>query len=248
MKKTILVFFVVFAVIFTGCSKSNVSQTFTEAEARGYIKEAIINLNKTSNLEVTSSVQVLVNGKLVSMKSGELISNSSNAYSVSMVEERNGNKNIVFKRVILNNILYEYNPEKGSFNKVSKNQSPSSFDYSFYQINRSLIIKLINQIYDRSNDKFGEFLKDLAFEKEIKDKNGEVLVFIYKETRETEISNIEQSGEIYVSHYNGEAIISQVKDTYHVIFKKDGATADTITEVIIKNIENAKKVEQPNIN
>ena len=246
MKKIVLLFLII--IFLVGCSKTNTARTFTEDEARNYIKEAIINLNKTSNFEATSTVQILINGTVSSAKSGELISNSSNAYSVSMVEERNGNKNIVFKRTILNNILYEYDNVKGYFNRVSENQSQLSLDYDYYQLNKALIIKFINQIYDQSNVKFGEFLKELTFEKEIKNKNGEVLVFTYKETKETEISNIEQSGEIFISHYDGEAIISQVKDMYHVVFKKDGTTADTITEVIINSISSAKKVEQPNIN
>ena len=246
MKKIVLLFLII--IFLVGCSKTNTARTFTEDEARNYIKEAIINLNKTSNFEATSTVQILINGTVSSAKSGELISNSSNAYSVSMVEERNGNKNIVFKRIIFNNILYEYDNVKGYFNRVSENQSQLSLDYDYYQLNKALIIKFINQIYDQSNVKFGEFLKELTFKKEIKNKNGEVLVFTYKETKETEISNIEQSGEIFISHYDGEAIISQVKDTYHVVFKKDGTTADTITEVIINSISSAKKVEQPNIN
>jgi hypothetical protein len=245
MKKIVLLFLII--IFLVGCSKTNTARTFTEDEARNYIKEAIINLNKTSNFEATSTVQILINGIVSSAKSGELISNSSNAYSVSLVEERNGNKNIVFKRIIFNNILYEYDNVKGYFNRVSENQSQLSLDYDYYQLNKALIIKFINQIYDQSNVKFGEFLKELTFEKEIKNKNGEVLVFTYKETKETEISNIEQSGEIFISHYDGEAIISQVKDTYHVVFKKDGTTADTITEVIINNISSAKKIGQPNI-
>jgi len=248
LKRIILLFLVIVVIFLVGCSKTNTSSTFTEDEARNYIKEAIINLNKISNFEATSTVQILINGTVSSAKSGELISNSSNAYSVSMIEERNSNKNIIFKRIILNNILYEYDNVKGYFNRVSENQYQLSLDYDYYQLNKALIIKFINQIYDQSNDKFGEFLKELTFEKEIKGKNGEVLVFTYKETKETEISNIEQSGEIFISHYNGVAIISQVKDTYHVVFKKDGTTAGTVTEVNINNISSAKKIEQPTIN
>lgn len=247
MKKIMLLFVFIVIVFLAGCSRTNTTRTFTEDEARSYIKESIINLNKTSNFEATSTMQISINENVTRTQSGKLILNSSNAYSVSMIEERNGNKNIVFKRIIFNNILYEYDNVKGYFNRVSENQSQLSLDYDYYQLNKALIIKFINQIYDQSNVKFGEFLKELTFEKEIKNKNGEVLVFTYKETKETEISNIEQSGEIFISHYKGVATVSQVKDTYHVVFKKDGTTADTITEVNIYNIGDAKKIEPPDI-
>jgi hypothetical protein len=246
MKKTFLLLSLIVVIFLVGCSKTNTAHTFTEAEARSYIKEAIINLNKTSNFEATSTMQILINGNLARTKSGELILNSSNAYSVSMIEESSSKKSIL-KRVILDGVIYEYDSNKGTFNEITQDQFPMSL-YNYYKSNKSLVLDFINQIYSESLNSFGEFLKDLTFEKEIKDKNGPVLVFSYKETKETEISNIEQSGEVYISHYNGEAIISQVKDTYHVVFKKDGTTADTITEGIINNISSAKKIEQPDIN
>jgi len=245
MKKIVLLFLVVIIIFLVGCSKTNTTHTFTEDEARRYIKEAIINLNKTSNFEATSTMQILINGNLARTKSGELILNSSNAYSVSRIEESSSKKTIL-KRVILDGVIYEYDSNKGTFNEIIRDQFPMSL-YNYYKSNKSLVLDFINQIYSESLNSFGEFLKDLTFEKEIKNKNGPVLVFSYKETKETEISNIEQSGEIYISHYNGVAIISQVKDTYHVVFKNDGTTADTITEVIINNISSAKKIEQPNI-
>jgi hypothetical protein len=245
MKRSALIILIIFLMLFVGCTGA--SHTFTEEEARNYIKEAVIDLNKISNFETTSNVQIQINGTVTDTKTANLVSHSSGEYDVSTTEEKNGSQQNAYHRAIINSIIYEFNAKKGSFDEMPIDQSLVS-PYDLYESDRSMIFDFINQIYNQNSDKLGDFLTNLSLVKETKDKNGPIFIFSYKNYKEANISNITQSGEIYVSHYNGELIISGVKDTYHVVFKKNGMVADTITDISINNIENARTLNPPSLN
>lgn len=245
MRRIFLAFLVGFLVLFTSCKQAPI--TFSTEESKSLIREAVIDLNKYVNLEANLSIATVVDGVQNELKSGEFISNSSSEYSVSMTDEESGDKRAIFGRIISNASLYELNISTGLYVRLTRASHPELFDYDYYETNRTLILKIIDQIYNEKNSTFGDFIRDVSFEKEVNDKGNKTVVFAYDNNTETKITNIEQSGEIYVSYYNGEAYVSQVKDTYHVIYKSDGTVLDTITDIHINNVGNAKKIETPNI-
>ncbi|MGB9615567.1 MAG: hypothetical protein ACPL3B_08700 [Fervidobacterium sp.] len=245
MKRIFFVMVVVSLILFAGCSRK--PKQLTEEEARSYIKEAVIDLNKISDFEATSKTEVKINGTVTDLKTSTLISHSSGEYDASSTEVKNGNQQNGYHRAIINGTIYEFNNKKGLFDQMPTEQSAVS-SYDLYVADRSDLLDFVNQIYNQNTDSFGGFVQNLMLEKETRDKNGPVFTFSYRGDKATDISNITESGEITLAYYKGELILSLIKDTYHAVFKKDGMVADTVTSVTINNIGSARAVTPPTTN
>jgi len=247
IKKIIMLLLASLFIFQAGCSSKNNNEVLNkgiQGDPLTVISTAIKNLNYSTNLEARKTIVTKINGKQTSAKVSELTTNSSSIYAVSSTELRSGNEKILFKRVRIKNILYEYNPGKSRWDTIVRSKEPALFTYNAYKSNRALILNLINEIYSEKENKFGDFLKRIKKEG-IKSINGyDATIYSYNYDTEDSKRTIKQTGKIFVAEVNGKIYIVKVSDDKLVTFKSNKTTTENATDIEIKNIGQAKKLTQ----
>ncbi len=236
--------------VLSGCSPSNSSNSSSASnsalsgDAHTILAKAAYNLQQSTNFEATKTLTVKINGKETSTTVYQFITNTSSIYFVSGVEMRNGNQKEIFKRLHLKNVQYEYTPNSSEFKLISKDKNPQNFTYSYYRLNRNLVMDLINTIYSPDSKKFGDFVSNLKKDgkQQLLGFNTTILVYSYKGEDPKRI--IERSGKIYIAVINGKLYPIEIYDDRIVTFKSNKTKVENITQLVIKNIGHAKNLTE----
>jgi hypothetical protein len=246
----ILAMFVLFS-FFTGCTKNsypasenkNTSQSI-KGDPLTVISDAVKNLRNSTNFDAQKTVTIKINGKETRAVIFNFITNSSSVYMVSKTELKNGQSRTIFKRVHLKKVQYELDSSNNQWNLLSSDKNPSMFMYSYYKINRSLVLDIVDEIYSVDKNKFGNFVEN-AKKSGTETVNGNMsTVYSYSYSGEDDKRTINRNGKIYVAEINGKPFIVKVIDDNLTTFKSSGTTVENITDLEIKNIGNATRVSQ----
>ncbi len=206
------------------------------------LSRAIENLKQSTDFEAQKTFTVKINGKETSVRIWHFITNSSNLFSLSAVEIRNGQQNVLFKRVHLKNVQYESDSNSSTWKPIGKEQKSFYFTYDYYTLNRNLVLDLLNDIYSPATKHFGDFVEDLK-KTGTKQINGiNTIEYTYSYKTSDDKRDITRNGKIYIGEVNGKVYPIEVFDDKIVKFKSNGTTVENITQIIIKNIGNAPKI------
>ncbi len=253
MNKKFVILFVITALmlgVLSGCSTANKnnsssnSNTVLSGDAHTILAKAAYNLKQSTNFEATKTLTVKINDKETSTKVYQLITNTSSIYFVSGVEMRNGNQKEIFKRLHLKNVQYEYAPNSSKFDLISKDKSPQNFTYSYYQLNRNLVMDLMNTIYSPDSKKFADFVSDLKKDGKQQLLGFDTTVLTYSYKGEDSKRTIERNGKIYIAVVNGKLYPIEIYDDRVVTFKSNKTKVENITQLVIKNIGHAKNLAE----
>ncbi len=251
-KKFVIMFIVTVFIlgVLSGCSPANtdhsssVSNSALSGDAHTILAKAAYNLQQSTNFEATKTLTVKINGKETSTTVYQFITNTSSIYFVSGVEMRNGNQKEIFKRLHLKNVQYEYAPNSSEFKLISKDKNPQNFTYSYYRLNRSLVMDLMNTIYSPGSKKFGDFVSNLKKDGKQQLLGFDTTVLVYSYKGEDPKRIIERNGKIYIAIVNGKLYPIEVYDDRVVTFKSNKTKVENITQLVIKNIGHAKNLTE----
>ena len=254
MNKKLVVLFVITALmlgVLSGCSTVNKNNSSSSAsngvlsgDAHTILAKAAYNLKQSTNFEATKTLTVKINDKETSTTVYQFITNTSSIYFVSGVEMRNGNQREIFKRLHLKNVQYEYAPDSSKVTLISKDKNPQNFTYSYYQLNRNLVMDLMNTIYSTDSKKFADFISDLKKDGKQQLLGFDTTVLTYSYKGEDSKRTIERNGKIYIAVINGKLYPIEIYDDRVVTFKSNKTKVENITQLVIKNIGHAKNLAE----
>jgi len=252
MGKKFAVLFVIslfVVVVLFGCSPANKNNSSTSnnslsGDAHVILAKAAYNLQQSTNFEATKTLTVKINDKETSTTVYQFITNTSSIYFVSAVEMRNGNQREIFKRLHLKDVQYEYAPNSSKVTLISKDKNPQNFTYSYYRLNRNLVMDLMNTIYSPDSKKFADFVSNLkkSGKQQLLGFDTTVLTYSYK--GEDSKRNIERQGKIYIAEISGKLYPIEIYDDRIVTFKSNKTKVENITQLVIKNIGHAKNLAE----
>ncbi len=251
MKRIVVLILIAFLFLGVGCSRKTSNNnngkqpnddSLIKGDAQSILAKAAQNLRQSTDFEATKTVTVKINGKETSVTLFNFITNSSSIYSASKTELKNGNERIVFKRVHLKNVQYEFIPAENKWLTVDKGKNNFSFSYSYYKLNRSFTLDTLNNIYSPDKNVLGDFVKNLT--KTDTEKVGGITatVLSYSYQSSDSKSSIERQGKIYITEMDGKLYPIRVEDDKLVTFKSNSTTVENVTNIMIKNIGNAKGI------
>ncbi len=206
------------------------------------LSDAIKNLQQLTNFQAKKTLTVKINGKETSVNITDFDTNTSNLFSISSVYIKDSEQKISFKRVHLKNVQYEFDPDSGKWETIDKDNNGFNFTYSYYILNRNLVLGLVNDIYSVKNNKFGEFVMNLQKVGTEMLNNHKVVVYEYKYNSSDDSRIIDRKGKIYIGIINGKTYPLEIYDDRIVKFRKSGTTVENITQIVITNIGNATPI------
>ena len=235
-------------VVLFGCSPANKNNSSSNnslsGDAHVILAKAAYNLKQSTNFEATKTLTVKINDKETSTTVYQFITNTSSIYFVSAVEMRYGNQREIFKRLHLKDVQYEYAPNSSKVTLISKDKNPQNFTYSYYRLNRNLVMDLMNTIYSPDSKKFADFVSNLkkSGKQQLLGFDTTVLTYSYK--GEDSKRNIERQGKIYIAEISGKLYPIEIYDDRIVTFKSNKTKVENITQLVIKNIGHAKNLAE----
>ena len=253
MNKKFVVLFVISALmlgVLSGCSTANKNNSSSASngaisgDAHTILAKAAYNLKQSTNFEATKTLTVKINDKETSTTVYQFITNTSSIYFVSGVEMRNGNQREIFKRLHLKDVQYEYAPDSSKVTLISKTKDPQNFTYSYYKLNRNLVMDLMNIIYSTDSKKFADFVSNLKKTGKQKLLGFDTSVLSYSYKGEDSKRTIERNGKIYIALINGKLYPIEIYDDRIVTFKSNKTKVENITQLVIKNIGHAKNLTE----